>query len=154
MSPEALAAALALAPHPEGGWFRETYRSPLTVPTPRGPRSACTSIYFLLTAASFSAFHRIASDELWHFYRGDALEIVTLSAAGPARTRLSGESPQAMVPAGTWFASHVPAPGSYALVGCTVAPGFDFADFELASRSDLLATYPDHADLITSLTRA
>jgi predicted cupin superfamily sugar epimerase len=151
-----LIAALGMQPHPEGGWYRETYRSPDTVTTARGTRrSATTSIYFLLTSAEFSAFHRLASDEAWHFYRGDpvTIEIVSPSGAYTQRTLGVGDALQATVPANAYFASHVDAPDSYALVGCDVSPGFDFADFELTPRAMLIAAYPQHAALIARYTR-
>jgi hypothetical protein len=160
MEPNALIEELQLLPHPEGGFFRETWRSALTLPgavLPHGAeRSAATSIYFLLTAGSFSAFHRIASDDLWFFHSGDPLEVIAL----PARTgeevdvwRLSASSPFAVVPAGRTFASRVEAGGRWSLVSCVVAPGFDFADFVMPSRDELVAVHGGHRELITGLTR-
>ena len=156
---------LQLTPHVEGGAFGEVYRSELIIPRSslplffQGSRAASTSIYFLLAAGQFSAFHRIASDEVWHFYFGDPLLVYEITHGGRmVEHRLgqdpkSGESFQTVVKAGSWFAS-VPAPGSeYSLVGCTVAPGFDFADFELAEREPLIAQYPEHAEVIRRLTR-
>ena len=156
---------LQLTQHVEGGAFRETYRSELTIPRTilplffQGDRNTSTSIYFLLASGQFSAFHRIASDEVWHFYFGDPLLVHEIGHNGRLITHLlgtnheKGESFQTVVKAGSWFAS-VPAPGSeYALVGCTVAPGFDFADFELADRVTLSQQYPEHAELIQELTR-
>ena len=156
---------LGLTPHVEGGAFGEVYRSELVIPRSslplffQGARAASTSIYFLLSQGQFSAFHRIASDELWHFYYGDALLVYEITHGGRmvvhrlGQDAEKGESFQTVVKAGSWFAS-VPAPGSeYALVGCTVAPGFDFADFELARRRRLLDQYPEHAEIITRLTR-
>ena len=156
---------LQLTQHVEGGAFRETYRSELTIPRTilplffQGDRNASTSIYFLLASGQFSAFHRIASDEVWHFYFGDPLLVHEIGHNGRLITHLLGTNPekgesfQTVVKAGSWFAS-VPAPGSeYALVGCTVAPGFDFADFELADRVTLSQQYPEHAALIQELTR-
>jgi hypothetical protein len=159
-SVEQIIERLALLPHPEGGFFRETYRAAALVPTDRGPRAASTTIYFLVTPGNFSALHRIQSDEGWHFYAGDALEITEISAGETPRvTRLgpdlaAGEAPQHVVPAGVWFGSRVAAgPHGYALVGCTVAPGFDMADFELGRRADLLAAFPTARDMILGLTR-
>lgn len=156
---------LQLSAHVEGGAFREVYRSELSISQKalpvffQGERNICTSIYFLLASGQFSAFHRIASDELWHFYCGDPLLIYELRHAGGLTVhRLGphiekGESFQTVVKAGSWFAS-VPAEGSeYALVGCTVSPGFDFAEFELAERAALTSQYPEHAGLIERLTR-
>jgi predicted cupin superfamily sugar epimerase len=158
MHPEAarIIAALDLAPHPEGGWYRETFRSVRTVTTSGGAtRSAATSIYFLLTSEAFSAFHRIASDETWHFYRGDPIAIEIIAASGAAARRVLGEdlALQATVEAGAYFAAHVETQGGYALVGCDVAPGFAFEDFELAERSALAAAYPEHAALVERFTR-
>jgi len=156
---------LQLLPHPEGGFYRETYRSPQTVTVARAaddlqvPRSASTGIYFLLERGNFSAFHHIRSDEMWHFYAGQALEVLELADNGHLRcTRLGpdmalGEVFQHLVPANTWFASRVAAGGAFSLVGCTVAPGFDFADFEMADRMALLAAYPQHRPTILALTR-
>lgn len=156
---------LSLTPHVEGGAFREVYRSELTIPRSnlplffQGDRSASTAIYFLLAQGQFSAFHRIAADELWHFYYGDALVVYEITHNGRMIEHRLGANPeqgevfQTVVKAGSWFAS-APAPGSeYALVGCTVAPGFDFADFELAERKPLVQQYPEHAHIITRLTR-
>jgi predicted cupin superfamily sugar epimerase len=156
--------ALQLQPHPEGGFFSESYRSQQTmeVPAPGGgtqQRNVCTAIYFLLEAGNFSAFHRIRSDEIWHFYAGQALEVLELLPSGELRcTRLGsdisrGELPQYVVPANTWFASRVADGGAFSLVGCTVAPGFDFADFRLARREELLEIFPQHRLVINELTR-
>ena len=156
--------SLQMQPHPEGGFFRESYRSEQTmeVPAPGGgtqQRNVCTAIYFLLEAGNFSAFHRIKSDEIWHFYAGQALEVLELLPDGElCCTRLGsdilrGEIPQYVVPADTWFASRVVDGGTFSLVGCTVAPGFDFADFQLARRQELLEIFPQHRQIITELTR-
>uniref|UniRef100_UPI003F718BF3 cupin domain-containing protein n=1 Tax=Dyadobacter sp. TaxID=1914288 RepID=UPI003F718BF3 len=125
-----------------------------------GNRSVSTGIYFLLDARNFSAFHRIKSDEMWHFYAGDALEIFVID---PTTGKLhiirlgsdpeNGETFQAVVPAGAWFGSRPAAGSSYSLVGCTVAPGFDFHDFEMADRAALQAEYPEFQTLIAELTR-
>jgi len=157
--------ALKLQAHPEGGFFKETYRSQgrmdvgLAPGVPLVQRNICTGIYFLLEGNNFSAFHRIKSNEMWHFYAGQALEVLELSGNQELIcTRLGpdiagGEVLQHVVPANTWFASRVASGGSFALVGCTVAPGFDFADFEMAERAALIAEYPQHARLIVELTR-
>jgi uncharacterized protein len=157
---------LHLQPHPEGGYYRETYRAPLTLPRAAlpnhgGDRSASTAIYFLLAGDAFSAFHRIRSDELWHFYSGSALIVHVITPAGEYRQLLlgnnaaAGEQFQNIVPAGCWFASSLHDPtDSYSLVGCTVSPGFDFADFEMAKRNELLAQYPQHRAIIERLTRS
>jgi predicted cupin superfamily sugar epimerase len=153
---ERLIGELRLAPHPEGGYFRETFRSPDRVTTARGTsRSALTTILFLLTGEHFSAFHRLTSDETWHFYRGDPLTIEIIDSAGRhERRNLATHGPwQTAVSAGAHFASHVEHPLGYALVGCDVAPGFEFSDFFLATRPVLIAQYPQHARLIVKLTR-
>lgn len=156
---------LALERHPEGGFYRETYRSPLTVgsellpSTFQGERAASTAIYFLLRDDDFSALHRLRSDEMWHFYAGSTLIVHLIDAQGDAREiRLgpdldAGESLQGVVPAGCWFGACLKNENSFALVGCTVAPGFDFADFELGKRAELVASYPQHRRLIEHLTR-
>jgi uncharacterized protein len=157
---------LNLQPHPEGGYYRETYRAQLTLPQSAlpdhgGDRTACTAIYFLLAGAQFSAFHRIRSDEMWHFYAGSGLIVHVITPVGEYQQRYlgshteHGEQFQAVVPAGCWFGSSLrdSADDRYALAGCTVAPGFDFADFEMATRSELLAQYPQHRALIERLTR-
>ena len=168
MTPTAaeLIQALELAPHPEGGWYRETYRAAESIPRAglparfAGARAFATAIYFLLDATTFSALHRIRSDELWHFYAGSPLTLHLLTPAGEHRRLALGAEPargaafQATVPAGCWFGAEVERPGDFALVGCTVAPGFDFADFELGARAELCRSYPAHRDLIERLTRS
>jgi predicted cupin superfamily sugar epimerase len=156
---------LALSPHPEGGYYRATYKSGLTIARSalpssyQGDRSASTAIYFLLDEGNFSAFHRIASDEVWHFYAGSSLVVYVIDPEGNySELHLGagsdeGEGFQAVVKAGCWFASRVKDGVGFALVGCTVAPGFDFADFDLATRSELMAAYPQHRKLIAELTR-
>lgn len=158
-----LVARLQLARHPEGGWYRETYRSEEAIPASAlparftGARAFSTAIHFLLERGDISALHRIRSDELWHFHAGSALVVHAIFPDGACRSwRLgsdlaAGEQFQVVVPAGCWFGAE-PA-GEYALVGCTVAPGFDFADFELGDRQRLLADYPQHATLVRRLTR-
>ena len=140
--------SLQLAKHPEGGYYRETYRSQATV----GDRSVSTAIYFLLPATEVSVFHRIKSDELWHFYAGHPLTIHCIAPDGPySAITLGATNPQSVVPAGCWFGATVES--DYALVGCTVAPGFDFRDFEMAERATLLATYPQYRPIIERLTK-
>ncbi len=145
--------ALALIPHPEGGHYRETYRASEQVPTPRGPRAASTAILFLLAAGECSHWHRIRSDEAWHHHGGGGLLIHELRADGAVgSTRLgldlaAGEQPQHVVPAGSWFAAEPAATSAWALVGCTVAPGFAFSDFELATPNALAA----HSAALASL---
>ena len=137
---------LRLTKHPEGGYYRETYRSTATI----GDRAVSTAIYFLLPAGEVSALHRIKSDELWHFYGGNSLMIHSI-AGWYSTIELSADNPQAVVPAGNWFGATVET--GYALVGCTVAPGFDFRDFEIADRTALLAAYPQHRQVIERLTK-
>jgi predicted cupin superfamily sugar epimerase len=151
-------ARLDLAPHPEGGFYRELYRSDRAVPSEHGERSALTAIYYLLTAETFSAWHRLRSDETWHFHHGSPLSIETLDAyAGHRRIDLGPDGPWvAVLPAGMAFAAHVSAsdlPGGYALVSCCVAPGFDFADFELLDGAALATAFPEHAALARRFAR-
>jgi uncharacterized protein len=162
MHPDAqrLVEALELRPHPEGGFYRETFRAALSLPRVFGEetRAASTAIYFLLPAGVFSALHRVRSDELWHHYDGDPVELHTIDEAGSykllrlGKDLAAGEEPQRVVPAGVWQAA-VPRGPRFALCGCTVAPGFDFADFEMPPRAALLARLPAHRELITRLTR-
>ena len=151
---------LDLQAHPEGGYYKETYRaeSQHQFEGFSTARNVATGIYFLLTQGNFSAFHRIKSDEMWHFYDGSPIEVICINEVGELSTiHLGldvehGEVPQAVVPANVWFASRV-TKGDYALVGCTVAPGFDFKDFELAERKQLIEKFPVHRAVITALTR-
>ncbi|MFC3194703.1 cupin domain-containing protein [Marinicella sediminis] len=157
---------LRLEAHPEGGYFRETYRCQDIIRADNLPerfsQAHCfsTAIYYLLEAPDFSAFHRIKQDELWHFYQGSGLTIHVITAAGEYQTIKLGNDPaqgqsfQAVVHAGDWFAATVDDPDGFALVGCTVAPGFEFADFELAESSALIAAYPDQQDLIQKFSRS
>ncbi len=156
---------LGLSPHPEGGHYRATYKSDLTIARSaltgafHGDRSASTAIYFLLAGKDFSAFHRIASDEVWHFYTGSALVVYVIDPEGNYSELHLGDRPeageafQAVVKGRCWFASRLKDATGFALAGCTVAPGFEFADFELAKRSELTSAYPAHRKLIEELTR-
>ena len=123
-----------------------------------GDRSASTAIYYLLTPETFSAIHRVKSDEVFHFYAGDAVEMLQLWPDGAARRVIihndlaAGHEPQLVVPAGVWQGCRLIPGGNWALLGCTVAPGFDYADFELGNRIELLAQYPEHSVLVTALT--
>jgi hypothetical protein len=156
---------LKLEPHPEGGYFRQTYKADLTITREalpagfNGARAASTAIYFLLEGQNFSAFHRLRSDEVWHFYAGSPLFVQVIDPSRERRSIFLGNNPdagqtlQAVVPAGCWFASHVWDWKSWALVGCTVAPGFDFADFEMGKRAELIREFPEHREVIERLTR-
>jgi len=157
---------LNLAAHPEGGWFREVYRSAVSLPASAlpagfaGPHAASTAIYYLLQKPQFSAFHRIRSDELWHLYDGGPLRIHGFAPAGGYACHtltsepLSAGAPMLTVPAGTWFAAELDEAADFALAGCTVAPGFDFADFELARPDELARRFVGHRPLIERLTAA
>ncbi|MGB0175807.1 MAG: cupin domain-containing protein [Owenweeksia sp.] len=156
---------LGLEPHPEGGFFRETYRSSETISHTAlpdrfaGDRTYSTAIYFLLTAENFSAFHRIQSDETWHFYKGQGLTVCIIHPDGKYKEIHLGQNPekgevfQATVPAGVWFGSKLTQLKGWCLVGCTVAPGFDFADFEMADRAEMTSKFPQHKAIIKALTR-
>jgi hypothetical protein len=154
---------LQLSQHPEGGFYRETYRasekiSASSLPSRfSGDRSFSTSIYFLLRSQDRSMFHKIKSDELWHFHAGSHLTLyildkgeLTTKVLGPDLEK--GDSLQIVIPANAWFGAKVEQPNSYTLSGCTVAPGFDFADFELADQAQLLSQFPDQAEIIRELT--
>jgi len=160
--PQALIARLGLQPHPERGYYVETYRAPLTVEgLPHGaPRAASTAIYFLIARDAPSTYlHRLRSDEIFHFYEGGPLDVLLLGPGQHAEVRRlgtdleAGQRPQIVIPAGTWFAAELADGASHCLFGCTVAPGFDFADFELAAGPELAARYPAHAARIARMTR-
>ncbi len=166
MNADEIIRELELSPHPEGGFFRETFRGealPFALPE-RGERSASTAIYFLLRAGDFSALHAVTSDEAWHHYLGSPgshLELHLLDRMGTHTRCMLGtdlrarQVPQYVVPKGVLQAARVVGPAdAFVLAGCTVAPGFDFADFTMPSRAALLAQFPAHSDFITSLTRA
>lgn len=155
---------LDLKPHPEGGYFKETYRSTGTIkegsldPAYGGNRNYSTCIYFLLTSDSFSAFHRIKQDEIWHFYDGSPIALHIISENGVhsqhmiGRDFAKGEVPQLVVPGGCWFAAEVINTDYFSLVGCTVSPGFSFEDFELKSRQELVSIFPEHESIISKFT--
>ena len=154
-----------LQPHPEGGWYKETYKSKETISATALPerfgstRAFSTAIYFLLEEENFSAFHRIKSDECWHFYDGDPLDVYVLKSDGSLDIIHLGQDInndqlfQYVVPANCWFASKPAAGSKFCFVGCTVAPGFDFADFEMADSASLIKDFPQHQDVIETLCR-
>ena len=154
-----------LQPHPEGGWYKETYRSNEYIPANAlpsrfgGDRAFSTAIYFLLEHNDFSAFHRIKSDECWHFYAGDPLLIYVIRDDGEldiiqlGSDITKGQLFQYVVPANCWFASRPASDSTFCFVGCTVSPGFDFKDFELGDVNTLSTSYPKHEKLIRELCR-
>jgi predicted cupin superfamily sugar epimerase len=130
-----------LLPHPEGGFYKETYRSEFS-----------TGIFYLLTKGQKSSFHRIKSDEMWHFYGGDSLVVVEITKEGALKeTRLDKNHVQYVVPAGVWFGAYLPEGSEYSFTGCSVAPAFHFADLEMGIKDEFLATYPQHAAMIHKL---
>jgi predicted cupin superfamily sugar epimerase len=156
---------LNLSQHPEGGYYRQTYCSSEWVSLNalperfRGDRPFSTAIFYLLEQGDFSSFHRIKSDECWHFYAGNALYIHVIEDDGTyqqgklGNLTEQGDTFQFVVPAGAWFAAE-PAPGtSFALTGCTVAPGFDFSDFEMGDKATLISRFPQHETLLDRLCR-
>ena len=164
MSPDEIKSLLKLEPHPvEGGFFRRTYTSALTMETERGTRAAGTAIYYLLEPGTFSEMHRLSSDEIFHFYLGDPVEMLQLHPDGSSavftlgQDLFNGQHVQLTVPAGVWQGTRLlddsKAGGKMALLGCTVTPGFEFADYTSGSYADLAAKCPAEADRIRSLTR-
>ena len=165
ITPEFLIKKYALLQHPEGGWFKETYRSEELIEQTSlpvrfsGERVLSTAIFFLLESGNFSAFHRIKSDECWHFYAGSTLLIYIIQLNGSLEIiRLgnnieNGETFQYVVPANCWFASIPSTESAFSFVGCTVSPGFDFNDFELANKNSLVNDFPQHENIIASLCR-
>ena len=156
---------LNLCKHPEGGYFKEVYRSDENHEVAALPkrytsdRSFSTSIYFLLKSDDFSSFHRIQSDETWHFYNGSTIKLFVLGKTGKLVRHLlgknldSGENFQITIKRNQWFGGRVIDKNSYALLGCTVAPGFHFDDFEIADRASLNADFPQHKIIIQEMTR-
>ena len=149
---------LNLQPHPEGGYFAETYRSSLQLNELEGftgSRSCSTGIYFLLTDGNISHLHKIKSDEMWHFYSGSPLRVVMLEDNGAISEKRLGQNMEAgevfqfVVPKGVWFGAEVIDVGEYSFVGCTVAPGFDFSDFELANKNNMIDKFPMHKDFLS-----
>lgn len=160
---EEIIQTLKLQPHPiEGGYFRETFRSAETLPDPypgKGPRAVGTSIYYLLTPGTFSEMHRLPTDEIYHLYLGGPLRMLQLFPDGGHREivigsdLVAGQEPQLVVPAGVWQGSFVEPGAPFALLGATMAPGFDLDDYEQGTRRDLIAQYPEAEALIRRLTR-
>ena len=163
MSAAEIARSLGLERHPEGGFYVESFRSKLRVVSSERPdgRDGSTAIYYLLERGQFSALHRVSSDEVWHHYLGATLSLHTIDDSGVWTTRLlgkrlsRGERPQLVVPASSWQAAVVlpDESATFTLCGCTVAPGFEFTDFELADRDELCRRHPEHSRRITELTR-
>lgn len=160
MNAEDWIAHLRLEPHPEGGYFRRSYTAELTLTLPDrdGPRPVATAIDYLLKGGQRPRLHRLKSDELWHFYIGSPLTVHVLDSEGRYTAWRLGADPtvgqrfQLAIHAGCWFGATVDDPAGFSLSGCTVAPGFDFADFELADRATLVRQYPQHAEFIEQLT--
>jgi len=153
--------SLQLIPHPEGGYFKETYRSKESISLDgfEGERNYSTAIYYLLKSENFSAFHRIKQDETWHFYDGSALNLHIISKEGKyhlikiGRNLANGEVPQYTVKAGDWFGASVSKEHSFSLCGCTVAPGFDFRDFDMPEIDQLTTLFPQHLEIIKQLAK-
>jgi len=158
MSPRKIIDKLKLIPHPEGGFYSETYRSDYTILNEqKETRHVCTAIYYLLEDEDKSLFHRIQSDELWFFHLGQPLEIISIQGDQLTTNILGidmdkGECPQVRIPANTWFAARVKNAKGFSLVSCTVSPGFDFADFVLAKREALVQQFPHLKDIIEKFT--
>ena len=166
LTADQIASLFNLKPHPEeGGYFAETYRSPEILPERALPsryksiRSFGTAIYYLLTPETFSAIHRLQSDEIFHFYVGDPVEMVQLWPDGSGKVItmgsdiLNGMEPQVIIPKGVWQGARLLRDGRFALLGTTVSPGFDLADYESGRRDELVKSYPQYQHLITALTK-
>lgn len=150
---------LNLSPHPEGGFFSENYRSSGVIDKAglpdsySGNRSFSTAIYFLLPQGHISHFHKVISDEIWHFYGGGPLKLIEIASDGSLNETIigsdiyEGQSLQYVVPANTWFAAFPLEDVDYSLVGCTVSPGFDYKDFSLGKKSELMEEFPQHKEL-------
>jgi predicted cupin superfamily sugar epimerase len=160
MTADEIKTLLKLEPHPvEGGWYRRTYTADVSVALLRGVRPYGTAIYYLLEEGTFSEMHRLASDEIFHFYLGDPVEMFLLLLDGSSAVLTlgpdlaAGQQPQILVPAGVWQGARLIEGGKAALLGCTVTPGFDFADYESGSYAELAAKWPAEAERIRKLTR-
>jgi uncharacterized protein len=161
MTANEIKALLKLDPHPvEGGFYRRTYTSPGTVDLPRGVRAQGTAIYYLLEAGTFSEMHVLESDEIFHCYLGDPVEMLQLYPDGRSTVLTlgpdlaAGQEIQTVVPAGVWQGTRLIGDGKVALLGCTVTPGFDFADYRNAQYAELAAKWPDQAERMRALTRS
>lgn len=161
MTADEIKSLLHLEPHPvEGGWYRRTYTSAVSVALLRGVRPYGTAIYYLLEAGTFDEMHMVASDEIFHFYLGDPVEMLLLYPDG--RSALftlgpdleAGQRPQVLVPAGVWQGERLIGDGKVALFGCTVTPGFDFADYRSGNYAELAAGWPQETERIRALTRS
>ena len=160
MTADEIKTLLKLEPHPvEGGFYRRTYTSAHSVGMPRGNRPMSTAIYYLLEPGTFSEMHVLASDEVFHFYLGDPVEMLQLLPDGSSAVftlgpdLAAGQHVQLVVPAGAWQGTRLIGEGKVALLGCTVTPGFDFADYRSASYEELLEKWPQEAARIRALTR-
>jgi uncharacterized protein len=152
---------LSLEPHPvEGGHFQRTYTSASNLETPHGQRALSTAIYYLLEAGTFSEMHLLDSDEIFHFYLGDPIEMLQLFPNGSSavltlgQDLLAGQQVQVLVPAGVWQGTRLTGDGKLALLGCTVVPGFDFADYHSRTFAELSAKWPEQKSRIRALTRS
>lgn len=161
MTADEIKTMFKLEPHPiEGGWFRRTYTAGGRVELPRGVRAQGTAIYYLLEPGTFSEMHVLDSDEIFHFYLGAPVEMLQLFPDGHSvlltlgQDLLAGEQVQVVVPAGVWQGTRLIGDGKLALLGCTVMPGFDFADYRNAPAAELIAQWPDQAERIRALTRS
>src|ERR1700753_2718766 len=161
LSSDQIRQMLKLEPHPvEGGYYRRTYTSPGTVALERGEREQSTAIYYLLEPTTFSEMHVLDSDEIFHFYLGDPVEMLQLLPDGHSVLQtlgpdlLVGQKVQVVVPAGVWQGTRLIGDGQVALLGCTVTPGFNYADYRNASAEKLIAKWPDQAERIRALTRS
>jgi len=161
MTAEEIKTLLRLEPHPiEGGSFRRTYTSASAIELPRGIRPAGTAIYYLLEPGTFSEMHILDSDELFHFYLGDPVEMLQLLPDGSSEVftlgsdLAAGQHVQLLVPAGVWQGTRLIGNGKVALLGCSVTPGFDFADYRNAGAEELIAKWPAEAERIKALTRS
>ncbi|MDN3584694.1 cupin domain-containing protein [Mucilaginibacter flavus] len=153
-------AHLQLLPHPEGGYYKEVFRSAQSINRQQQPavvKQACTSIYYLLEGKDFSTFHRLASDEIWYFHKGDPLLIYAINNDGELTTHelsdTSTGSLSIVIEPGIWFAAETKAEDGFSLVSCAVAPGFDFNEFEMAGKENMLSLCPKHQELIARLCR-